>query len=100
MEGIQEKVRMLFANTEKIIKGFAVFVFISCIIVAIFLFMAFLFSAGEPGFLIASVVLLVSSFCSFFIYGFGEIISQLRQINYSCYCTYKNSVDSHDKEDK
>ena len=98
MGEILDKVKMIFANTDRIIKGFAIFVFMSCIIVAIFLFLAFLTSSGDETLLISAFTLVVSSFVSFFIYGFGEIISQLKQINYTSYCSYRNTNDSQDKE--
>lgn len=78
MDKLSSVIMKIFNNVEKNLKSLAIFVFLGCIISAIVcLFMTI---TNEYLFTI-SMILFVSSVLSFPLYAFGEIITQLKQIN-------------------
>ena len=100
MDKVKSIISKIFSNTDKIIKGIAIFAFIVCIIGSIgyFLYSLGCYYKYEDHYRTISLVLLISSIFSFFIYGFGEIITQLKEINHTSYWIYMNSVENKTKE--
>ena len=97
MTDILDKVKWVFSKTDKIIKGFAMFMFIACIILGV-IFILFASMGGGEELIFVSLSLLLSSVATFPVYGFGEIITQLKEINYTSYCSYRNSIENKTKE--
>lgn len=80
MEKVIKILNLIFDNVDKVIRYSAMFIFVACLVTGtVFLFMAM--AGGVDDELVVAIIVYASSITSFPLYAFGEIITQLKQIN-------------------
>lgn len=81
MEKIKNGIMKIFDNVDKVLKGFSIFAFVVCMVIAIVCLFIAIVDGAEDYLFIVAIILVASSVLSLPLYAFGEIVTQLKRIN-------------------